>query len=40
MNNPIACILGACEMMQTKTRDDATEQMIGMIRGGVEKCKR
>jgi signal transduction histidine kinase len=25
--------------MQTKTRDDATEQMVGMIRGGVEKMQ-
>jgi signal transduction histidine kinase len=39
MNNPIACILGACEVMQTKTQDASTEQMVGMIRGGVEKMQ-
>ena len=39
MNNPIACILGACEVMQTKTQDESTAQMTGMIRGGVEKMQ-
>ncbi|MDQ6765973.1 MAG: ATP-binding protein [Verrucomicrobiota bacterium] len=39
MNNPIACILGACEVMQTKTQDGIAEQMAGLIREGVEKMQ-
>jgi len=39
MNNPIACILGACEVMQAKVQDEMTAQMTGMIRAGVEKMQ-
>ncbi len=39
MNNPIACILGACEVMQTKIHNELTTKMVGMIRDAVEKME-
>lgn len=39
MNNPIACILGACEVMQTKIQDELTTQMTGLIRESVERME-
>ncbi|MEP6685760.1 MAG: HAMP domain-containing sensor histidine kinase, partial [Verrucomicrobiota bacterium] len=39
MNNPIACILGACEVMQAKIHDDVTDKMAGMIRDAIEKME-
>jgi signal transduction histidine kinase len=39
MNNPIACILGACEVMQTQAHDENTMRMTGVIREGVEKMQ-
>jgi signal transduction histidine kinase len=39
MNNPIACILGACEVMQAKIHDELTDKMAGMIRNAIEKME-
>jgi signal transduction histidine kinase len=39
MNNPIACILGACEIMQGKIQNELTGKMTGLIRDSVEKME-
>jgi len=39
MNNPIACILGACEVMQAKIHNELTDKMANMIRDAVEKME-
>src|SRR5439155_25805121 len=39
MNNPIACILGACEIMQSKSQDELTGKMTRLIRDSVEKME-
>lgn len=39
MNNPIACILGACELMQAKLNNQVADQMAGMIRDSVDKME-
>ena len=37
MNNPIGCILGACEIIRGTSRDELTGKMAGLIREAVEK---
>jgi signal transduction histidine kinase len=39
MNNPIACIRGACEVMRASIHDELTEKMGGLIRDAVEKME-
>jgi signal transduction histidine kinase len=39
MNNPIACIRGACEVMQASAHDDLTTKMAGLIRDAVERME-
>jgi signal transduction histidine kinase len=39
MNNPIACIRGACEVMRANVHDELTEKMAGLIRDAVEKME-
>ena len=39
MNNPIACILGACEIMQSKIQNELTGKMTSLIRDSVEKME-
>ena len=39
MNNPIACILGACEIMQGKIQNELTAKMTSLIRDSVEKME-
>jgi signal transduction histidine kinase len=36
MNNPIGCILSACELVRAKHQDDLTEQMTRIIRDSVK----
>jgi signal transduction histidine kinase len=37
MNNPISCILGACEIIRAKNQDEVVAQMAGLIREAVGK---
>jgi signal transduction histidine kinase len=39
MTNPIACIRGACEVMQANIHDELTAKMAGLIRDAVEKME-
>ncbi len=36
MNNPISCILNACDVVRSKSQDDLTEQMTRIIRDSVK----
>jgi signal transduction histidine kinase len=36
MNNPIGCILNACDVVRSKSQDDLTEQMTRIIRDSVK----
>ena len=39
MNNPIGCILGACEIIHGTSKDELTGQMAGLIREAVDKME-
>lgn len=39
MNNPIGCILGACDVIRGTTHDDLTGKMAKLIREAVEKME-
>jgi signal transduction histidine kinase len=39
MNNPISCILGACDVIRGTNQDDLTGKMAGLIRDAVEKME-
>jgi len=39
MNNPITCILGACQIMQRKVRDETCQQMTGIILKSLERME-
>ncbi len=39
MNNPIGCILGACEIIRGTSQDELTGQMAGLIREAVDKME-
>jgi signal transduction histidine kinase len=39
MNNPIACIRGACEVMQASIHDELSNKMSGLIREAVERME-
>jgi signal transduction histidine kinase len=39
MNNPITCILGACEMMQAQIQSEVSDKIVGTIRDAVEKME-
>jgi signal transduction histidine kinase len=39
MNNPISCILGACDVIRGTNQDQLTSQMAGLIREAVDKME-
>jgi signal transduction histidine kinase len=39
MNNPISCILGACDVIRGKNQDELTASMAGLIREAVGKME-
>jgi signal transduction histidine kinase len=39
MNNPISCILGACEIIRGTNQDELTGKMAGLIREAVDKME-
>ena len=39
MNNPISCILGACEIIRGNNQDELTHKMASLIREAVEKME-
>lgn len=39
MNNPIACIRGACDVMRSSIHDELTDKMARLIRDAVEKME-
>jgi signal transduction histidine kinase len=39
MNNPISCILGACDVIRGTNQDPLTSQMAGLIREAVDKME-
>jgi signal transduction histidine kinase len=39
MNNPISCILGACDVIRGTNQDSLTSQMAGLIREAVDKME-
>jgi len=39
MNNPISCILGACDVIRGTNQDQLTGQMAGLIREAVDKME-